>query len=471
MGRTQLTEKLLIKAKELSSGISARRIIVGVRYTFVELENGKCGIVMTLGGRPVKFPTDAETLVELANSPNGFEASIGWATVNALMQENDLEENKPYSKAIPVNADDKVAVVGRITPVTNYLKGKCKELFIFEDEGICPSAGYSYPWWAEKLLIPQSNLMVTTGVVFENRTVDDLLRYSKKARLRVAIGHSTPMTRLALGPTYYDSLMGIKIKDADGAANIISTGGNTMALRDVVQKVILHRKRDKIAGLVLAAGLSNRMGGNTKALLKLQDKTFLEIVVEKLKSAGVEDIFIVIGHQKKRILELAEKNPLLNTGYHFIFNPRYKEGGMLSSIIAGLNQIDEDYDALMLYPVDFPLVKTDTIKQIIGEFAKHRNGIISPAYKGRMGHPVLISVGYFDEIKNAPADKGARVVIHNYEGKPDLRLIDVDDEGIRFDIDTKEDYNSRVLQNKVTTKHKTKKAKCKTTTQNAKQKE
>ncbi len=460
--RAPLTERLIKKAKGVASNLLVKRIIVGVRYTFVELENGRCGIVMTLQGRPVKFPTDAETLVELANSPNGFEASVGWATVNALLQEDNLDKNIPYSKAIPVNADDKVAVVGRITPVINYLEGKCKEVFVFEDKEVCPSVGHSYPWWAEKLLIPQSDVMVTTGVVFANRTVDDLLIYSKKARLRVAIGYSTPMTRLALGPAYYDSLMGIRVKDADGAANIIATGGNTMALRDVVRKVILHRKRDKIAGLVLAAGLSKRMGGTTKALLEFQGRTFLEVVVGKLSDAGVRDIFVVLGHEREKILELAEKKPLLKRWCRFIFNPDYKEGGMLSSIIAGLDRVSDEFDALILYPVDFPLVKTDTIKQLVKEFTKYGSGIISPVYKEKMGHPVLISAGYFDEIRNAPPDRGARAVIHSYEDKPDLRLVDVDDMGVRFDIDTREDYNSRVLQNKVTTKHKTKRAKCKT---------
>jgi len=200
------------------------------------------------------------------------------------------------------------------------------------------------------------------------------------------------------------------------------------------------KRQNKIAGLILSAGLSKRMGGKPKALLEYRGKTFLEIVVEKLKSASIKDCFIILGHRADEIKKLSEKKELLNIGCHFIFNQNYIEGGMLSSIITGINEIKGKYDALMLYPVDYPSIKNDTLNGIIKEYELYPDTIISPAYNGRMGHPVLISSDYFDEIIQAPPDKGARVVIHGYEGKPELRIIDTDDKGVRFDIDTPEDY-------------------------------
>ncbi|MBZ5565767.1 MAG: NTP transferase domain-containing protein, partial [Acidobacteriia bacterium] len=50
-----------------------------------------------------------------------------------------------------------------------------------------------------------------------------------------------------------------------------------------------------IAGLVLAAGESSRMGKD-KALLRYQGRTFLETILQTLRDAGVERVVVVLGH-------------------------------------------------------------------------------------------------------------------------------------------------------------------------------
>ena len=67
-----------------------------------------------------------------------------------------------------------------------------------------------------------------------------------------------------------------------------------------------------IAGLILAAGESSRMG-TPKATLAYRGRTFLELIVETLRSAGLERIVVVLGHRAGEI------------------QPRVKRGGYRSS--------------------------------------------------------------------------------------------------------------------------------------------
>src|SRR5262245_36149886 len=98
---------------------------------------------------------------------------------------------------------------------------------------------------------------------------------------------------------------------------------------------ILAHDRHMIPAVVLAAGKSTRMG-RTKALLPLGGDTFVSRIVHTFRSAGVEDVVVVVGHDAElvsRALSAMEPAPRV------ILNPEY-ETGQLSSILAGLRAID-----------------------------------------------------------------------------------------------------------------------------------
>ena len=61
-------------------------------------------------------------------------------------------------------------------------------------------------------------------------------------------------------------------------------------------------------GIIIAAGMGTRMGSLTadkpKCLLKLGNKTLLELAVEGLKYAGCKQIFIITGYKEDKIKSL-----------------------------------------------------------------------------------------------------------------------------------------------------------------------
>ena len=117
-----------------------------------------------------------------------------------------------------------------------------------------------------------------------------------------------------------------------------------------------------IAGLVLAAGESSRMGRD-KALLTYQGRTFLEGVVAKLREAGVGRVAVVLGYHAEEI-----QRALNLKGLEFIVNRNYQRG-QTSSLQEGLRTLEgSNPEAVVLCPVDHPVFSSQTVRNLIETF-------------------------------------------------------------------------------------------------------
>lgn len=190
-----------------------------------------------------------------------------------------------------------------------------------------------------------------------------------------------------------------------------------------------------ITALVLAAGESRRMG-LPKPLLRFgsQPTTFLERIVEGLQSSDVDRMTVVLGCQASRI-----RATVSLAATDVIVNPAYRQG-QLSSLLAGLRTMPADTEAIVLCLVDQPLITTEIVNQVITAYRKTRRPIIIPTFQGRRGHPALFARPVFEELLAAPAQEGARHVVHaNTERVLELA---VSDSAVVTSIDTPDDYRA-----------------------------
>jgi molybdenum cofactor cytidylyltransferase len=187
-----------------------------------------------------------------------------------------------------------------------------------------------------------------------------------------------------------------------------------------------------IAGLILAAGESSRMG-TPKATLPYRGRTFLEWIVQTLREGGLERIVVVLGHQAEDI-----RRQIKIEAAQVVINPDYRSG-QTSSLQVGLRTlIAEELEGTLLCLVDHPAVAAETVKRIVATFRQCGAPLVIPTYQGRRGHPVLIGRQVFGELLGLACDAGADSVVRRY--RPATQYVEVEDEGIVMDVDDPESY-------------------------------
>lgn len=177
----------------------------------------------------------------------------------------------------------------------------------------------------------------------------------------------------------------------------------------------------------MCSGLSRRMGQN-KLLMKLGGKIIVEYVVENVIRSKFDEILMIYGdYELKKVAD--------SYNIKSIHNPLREEGQSEAIKLAIKNS--QGHDGISFFMGDQPLLATDTINLLLGEFNKTKKHIIIPSYKGKMGAPVIFPLNLSEEFLKLEGDVGGKVVINN--NREIVIKIDIDDDTQSMDIDTLED--------------------------------
>jgi molybdenum cofactor cytidylyltransferase len=195
-----------------------------------------------------------------------------------------------------------------------------------------------------------------------------------------------------------------------------------------------------IVAVVLAAGESSRMG-RPKALLPIDGVRFIERIVRALKSSGVANIVVVLGHNAEEMRRKIDDLPVT-----IVINPEYQKG-QLSSLQTAIRHLEslpvsDDVEGILVHLVDHPYINPQLVKLMIDRFEESGRLIVVPRFRGRRGHPVLFSRRLFPELLAASMDQGAKTVVHAHQAE--TLEIETESEGVTIDIDTPEEYRKHV---------------------------
>ncbi|MBI4467464.1 MAG: nucleotidyltransferase family protein [Acidobacteria bacterium] len=189
---------------------------------------------------------------------------------------------------------------------------------------------------------------------------------------------------------------------------------------------------ERIAGIILAAGESSRLGED-KALLAWGGGTFLGNLVAALKNSPVGLVRVVLGANAAEV----ERRVKFGTA-EVVVNHDWQKG-QLSSLLAALDSLPSGLvEAAVVCLVDHPCVSSQLIQTLIEKFQESEKLIVLPTYQGRRGHPVLFSAKLFRELRAAPLEVGARHVVRQHAG--DILEVATEEEGVVLNIDDREGY-------------------------------
>ena len=193
-----------------------------------------------------------------------------------------------------------------------------------------------------------------------------------------------------------------------------------------------------ISGILLAAGLSTRMG-EPKQLLPFGESTIVETVVDNMLGAKFNEVIVVVGHRAEEIQTQLGTRPIKT-----VFNPDYRDG-MLTSAQTGIRTLAAG-DAFALMLVDQPFITSALIDQVVDAYSQTEKGIAVPSYNYKRGHPVICDQKYASDILAlTPESDGVRTLFKKYSH--DIHYVTVDTDAVLRDIDDPEDYK-RALKEK-----------------------
>jgi molybdenum cofactor cytidylyltransferase len=192
------------------------------------------------------------------------------------------------------------------------------------------------------------------------------------------------------------------------------------------------RSQTDIAGVVLAAGLSRRMG-QPKMILPWGDHTVIGHVVATLQNAGISSILVVTGGSAGLV-----KTALANFQVSTVFNPNYANGDMLFSIHTGLAALAEEIQAVLVVLGDQPQIEEKTVRDMLDLYNRDKPRLLVPSYHMRRGHPWLIEKSLWPDILTLAPPATMRDFFQQHNQM--IRYMQVETASVLSDLDTPEDY-------------------------------
>lgn len=193
-----------------------------------------------------------------------------------------------------------------------------------------------------------------------------------------------------------------------------------------------------VTAIVLAAGLSSRMGHN-KLLLPWKSTTVIGWVITQLQKSGMDSIILVTGRDHEKI-----ERETAAPGVRHIHNERFTDGEMLHSLQCGLSTLPKLCKAVLVVLGDQPFIEGDTVLLLLRELGtKPESKVIIPSYHNKRGHPILIAKSLFEEIVALKPPDTLRTFLNRHNDE--INYVVVESSSVLYDLDTPKDYQ-RVIQ-------------------------
>lgn len=185
----------------------------------------------------------------------------------------------------------------------------------------------------------------------------------------------------------------------------------------------------RVGGVLLAAGASSRFGDRNKLLASAAGEPVVRRAARALVDAPPAPVVVVLGHEADRVRRALDGLPVA-----FAENDRYRAGqaSSLATGVCALRDRAPGVDAVVVGLGDMPSVTAGTVETLVAAYRAGAGDALAAAHDGTRGNPVLFDARFLDALADVTGDVGGREVLL---GAEDAALVDVDDPGVRRDVD------------------------------------
>jgi molybdenum cofactor cytidylyltransferase len=191
---------------------------------------------------------------------------------------------------------------------------------------------------------------------------------------------------------------------------------------------------DKIEGIVLAAGLSTRMGV-PKLTLEIEGIPIIRRVVCAALESELHRVILVLGPSDSGVKE-ALGSMAIDPRLSQVVN-RFPQAGMSSSMRTGMKSLVREAAGVMILLGDQPGITGYIINELLAAFRREQTKIILPLVLGRRTTPVIFPATLFSELMEETGDIGGRNVLKRHADQ--VVELEMGQEYDDTDLDTPED--------------------------------
>jgi molybdenum cofactor cytidylyltransferase len=189
----------------------------------------------------------------------------------------------------------------------------------------------------------------------------------------------------------------------------------------------------RIGAVVLAAGLSQRFGGESKLLADLGGEPLIRHATRAVTASGLADVVVVTGREADACRAALEDLPI-----RFAHNTRW-EDGMGWSIACGVAALEADLDAAFIVPGDMPFLTPHLLKTLIAAFdeAGARFAVYPTLADGAQRAPVLWPHHLLSRLLSLSGSSGGKSLLRSFASE--TRAVTITDAVLLTDVDTAEE--------------------------------
>lgn len=191
---------------------------------------------------------------------------------------------------------------------------------------------------------------------------------------------------------------------------------------------------NKLGAVIVAAGCSRRMR-SFKPMLRLGDSTVIRTAITNIIACGAQPVVIVLGKNSDTMAE-----HIGDLGVKIVYNLDYAHTDMFYSAKMGMSAVKDKCERCLFLPADIPLFSPQSVAAMNAYMDDHACAIVTPAYQGRRGHPLLFKTSIIDKLLLYEGKQGLRGAIAAC-GSENV-VLEVPDAGMLLDIDRPEDYRN-----------------------------